>query len=304
MPDMMVLTSAKSRLMSPGTRIRSEMPWIACRSTSSATQNASGSGVRRSIVASRRSFGIVITVSTASRSSWSPRSACSMRRRPSNLKGLVTTAIVRAPSSVARLAMTGAAPVPVPPPRPVVTNTMSAPSSVSISLSVSSSAACRPTFGIRPGAEALGQLGADLDLHRRRVLVQRLQVGVGDDELDAVEACLHHAVHGVAAAPADTNDLDAGPRTARCVQFQAQRRKPGVRAEAQGGGGLVHGRTSRLRREAAVLVHVRRTPGTGCAAGRPRDSRRPRRPWHGRHRAGAVCGRTSRCRRRSRTRDC
>ena len=28
-PDMIVLTSAKSRLISPGTRIRSEMPWIA-----------------------------------------------------------------------------------------------------------------------------------------------------------------------------------------------------------------------------------------------------------------------------------
>ena len=41
----------------------------------------------------------------------------------------VTTAIVSAPSSQARLAITGAAPVPVPPPRPVVTKTMSAPSS-------------------------------------------------------------------------------------------------------------------------------------------------------------------------------
>ena len=29
MPDMIVLTSAKSRLMSPGTRIKSEMPWMA-----------------------------------------------------------------------------------------------------------------------------------------------------------------------------------------------------------------------------------------------------------------------------------
>ena len=28
-PDMIVFTSAKSRLMSPGTRIRSEIPWIA-----------------------------------------------------------------------------------------------------------------------------------------------------------------------------------------------------------------------------------------------------------------------------------
>src|ERR1700724_1618662 len=41
MPDMIVFTSAKSRLISPGTRIRSEMPWIAWRSTSSAVANAS-----------------------------------------------------------------------------------------------------------------------------------------------------------------------------------------------------------------------------------------------------------------------
>ncbi len=77
---------------------------------------------------------------------------------PSNLKGLVTTAIVSAPSSVARLAITGAAPVPVPPPRPVVTNTMSAPLSAEMSASVSSSAACRPTFGSAPAPSPLVSL--------------------------------------------------------------------------------------------------------------------------------------------------
>ena len=46
-PDMIVFTSAKSRLISPGTRIRSEIPWIACRSTSSAVANASVSDVVR-----------------------------------------------------------------------------------------------------------------------------------------------------------------------------------------------------------------------------------------------------------------
>ena len=101
---------------------------MAWRSTSSAVANASGSVVERSVVASSRSLGIVIMVSTHSRNSASPRSAWSCRRRPSNLNGLVTTATVSAPSSLARLATTGAAPVPVPPPRPVVTNTMSAPS--------------------------------------------------------------------------------------------------------------------------------------------------------------------------------
>ena len=79
------------------------------------------------MIVSSRSFGIVMIVSTHSRSAARPRSACASRFLPSNLNGLVTTAIVSAPSSLARLAMTGAAPVPVPPPSPVVTNTMSAP---------------------------------------------------------------------------------------------------------------------------------------------------------------------------------
>ena len=82
MPDMIVFTSAKSRLIRPGTRIRSEMPWIACRSTSSALANASLSDVVRAIVASSRSLGIVMTVSTQSRSSSRPRSACSCALRP------------------------------------------------------------------------------------------------------------------------------------------------------------------------------------------------------------------------------
>src|SRR5262249_12662400 len=62
------------------------------------------------------------------------------------------------------------------------------------------------------GAESLRPLAADLQLDRRDVVLERLEVGVGDDELDAVETDLHHAVDGVAAAPADADDLDAGAR--------------------------------------------------------------------------------------------
>src|ERR1051325_5237799 len=102
------------------------------------------------MIESSRSFGMVMTVSTHSRSASSPASACSARFLPSNLNGLVTTAIVSAPSSLARLAITGAAPVPVPPPRPVVTKIMSAPDNVWMMLSVSSSAAWRPMFGSAP----------------------------------------------------------------------------------------------------------------------------------------------------------
>jgi hypothetical protein len=48
-------------------------------------------------------------------------------RLPSKSKGLVTTATVRMPISLAISATTGAAPVPVPPPMPAVMKTMCAP---------------------------------------------------------------------------------------------------------------------------------------------------------------------------------
>ena len=171
-------------------------------------------------------------VSTQSRSASRPRSAWICRFLPSNLNGLVTTAIVSAPSSLARLAITGAAPVPVPPPRPVVTKIMSAPSSAWMILSVSSSAAWRPTFGSAPAPSPLVSLLPICSLIGAGVGAQRLQVGVGDDELDAVEAGLHHAVDGVAAAAADADHLDARAGVAlprRAAAAAARRRRPSVR---------------------------------------------------------------------------
>jgi hypothetical protein len=88
-------------------------------------------------------------------------------------------------------------------------------------------------IGIGTGAESFGQLRANLQLHRRRVALERLQVGIGDDELHAVEACSHHPIHGVAAAAADADHLDprAGvrllvepePKASRVVAFVANR---------------------------------------------------------------------------------
>ena len=95
-------------MIRPGTRIKSEIPCIAWRSTSSAIENASISDVRRSMIASSRSLGIVMTVST--HFSQRLEAGLGMGRSPlpaSNLNGLVTTATVSAPSSLARLAITG-----------------------------------------------------------------------------------------------------------------------------------------------------------------------------------------------------
>ncbi len=158
MSCMMVRTSAKSRLIMPGTVIRSEIPCTAWRSTSSQTLNACMSGVFRSSAWSSRSLGMVMTVSTQSFRSLRPISAWEDRRRPSKVNGLVTTAMVSAPSSDDSDAMMGAAPVPVPPPSPAVMNTMSAPSSCSMIRSVSSSAAARPTSGLAPAPRPLVSL--------------------------------------------------------------------------------------------------------------------------------------------------
>ena len=89
---MIVRTSAKSRLMSPGTVMRSVMPCVPWRSTSSAMRKASRIDVFFSATWSRRSFGMTMSVSTCSRSRLMPSSACSARLRPSKANGRVTHA--------------------------------------------------------------------------------------------------------------------------------------------------------------------------------------------------------------------
>ena len=123
---MMDCTSAKSRLISPGTVISSAMDCTPIRRTSSAMRKAFCAVISSSHIICRRSFGITSRVSTCSLRRLMPSSAESARRLPSKAKGLVTTPTVSAPVSLAISAMTGAAPVPVPPPIPAATKTMSA----------------------------------------------------------------------------------------------------------------------------------------------------------------------------------
>ncbi len=94
MPFMIERTSAKSTLIWPGWMMMSVIPCTACSSTSSATLNASCTGVFRGTLWSTRSFGIAITESAYFLSSSSPSRACSMRRLPSSANGSVTTATV------------------------------------------------------------------------------------------------------------------------------------------------------------------------------------------------------------------
>ncbi len=149
-PDMTLLTSAKSRLISPGVVIRSVMPWTPESSTSSADRKASIRLTPMSPSCSSRSLGMTMRVSQHSRSSLMPCSAWAARRLPSKENGRVTTPMVSAPSLRAIDATTGAPPVPVPPPSPAVTNTMSAPLRTSSISSLWSSAALWPTSGAAP----------------------------------------------------------------------------------------------------------------------------------------------------------
>ena len=99
---------------------------------------------------------MVINESTCSTNSARPFSAIFERR--SNLNGLLTTATVRMPSSLATSATTGAAPVPVPPPMPAVIKTISAPLRSSARRSRSSIAAARPISGFAPAPNPLVML--------------------------------------------------------------------------------------------------------------------------------------------------
>ena len=67
-----------------------------------------------------------------------------------------------------------------------------------------------PYFRIRARTQPVRELHAELQLHRRARHAQRLQVGVGDDELDALHSGINHAVDRVPAATAHADHLDLG----------------------------------------------------------------------------------------------
>ena len=63
-------------------------------------------------------------------------------------------------------------------------------------------------LGIGARAEALGEFSADLQLDGRLRELQRLQVGVRGDELDAFDLGADHAVDGVASSAAHADHFD------------------------------------------------------------------------------------------------
>ena len=61
---------------------------------------------------------------------------------------------------------------------------------------------------VGPGAEALGQVAADVELHLGVRHLQLLQVGVDRDELDLADPGVHHPVDRVQPRAADADDAD------------------------------------------------------------------------------------------------
>ena len=133
-----------------------------------------------------------------------------MRRLPSKANGLVTTATVSAPISLASDAMIG---------RRAGAGAAAQAGGDEHHVGAFQrfddlvgilERGLAADFGIRARAQAIGQLHAKLQLHRRVRHAQRLQIGVGDDELDAFHAGIDHAVDRVAAAAAHADHLDLG----------------------------------------------------------------------------------------------
>jgi hypothetical protein len=74
----------------------------------------------------------------------------------------------------------------------------------------------RADFGIGSRAETAGEFPADVQLDVGVAHQERLRVGVDRDELNAFEPLFDHPVHGVDAAPTDTDDLDDRQIVLRC----------------------------------------------------------------------------------------
>ena len=207
--DMTVRTSAKSRLIWPGVVIRSVMPWTPWRRMSSAIRNASCIVVRRSTISSSFWFGTMISVSTLARSWSMPSSACCIRALALELERLGDDADgQRADLLLGDLGdhrgRPGAGAAALAGGDEHHVGALQRLLDVVARLGRGAAA----DLGVRAGAEALGEVVADRKLDVGVAGLERLDVGVDRDELDALEARVDHPRNGVRAAAAGADDLD------------------------------------------------------------------------------------------------
>ena len=205
---MIARTSAKSRLIRPGIVMMSLIPWTPWRRTSSTTRNASMIEVFFWTTSLRRSFGIVISVSTWALSSSAAFSAIELALRALERERLRHDADRQRAGLLGELGddrgRAGAGPTAEP---GGDEDHVGVDEGLGDLLGVLLG---RPLAdrAVTAGAEAAGDLVADPDLVRRVGLEERLGVGVAGDELDAHHLGPDHPVDGVAAAAADADDAD------------------------------------------------------------------------------------------------
>ena len=75
-------------------------------------------------------------------------------------------------------------------------------------------------FGVRTRPETLGHGRAELERGLGVEAPKRLGVGVGGDEVDAVDVAAQHVLDGVAAAAADADHLDDGVLRGAVYEFK------------------------------------------------------------------------------------
>ena len=286
---MTVRTSAKSRLMTPGRVIRSQMPCTPWRSTSSAMRNASIIETPRSSTSSRRSFGHDDERVDAALQRVEPglgglRAALALEaeRHRHDADGQ-RAELARGSGDDGRGAGAGAAAL-------AGGHEHEIGSAQHLAQAVDRVlGGLAAEIGVGSRAETARQLAADLQLDARIRHRELLRIGVDGHELDAVDVGVDHALERVEAAAADADDADRGEVGGR-LAARAQRRgqrghaltgiaRIGHRAQPRRLGGLRLGRRGlglgiRLDRLGGTLRRRRRLRrnGLGRGLGRRRDA--------------------------------
>ena len=235
-PDMTDLTSAKSRLIRPGVVIRSVMPGTPCSSTWSADLNASSIadaavGDRQQPVVGDDDEGVdlVAQLVDAGLGRVGAAAALEAERAGDDADGQRAERAGDAGDD-GRAAGAGAAALAGRDEDHV------GPLEDLLDLLGVVLGGLAADLGVGAGAEAAGELAADVELDVGVAHQQRLRVGVDRDELDALEADLDHPVDGVHAAAADADDLDDCEVVLRCCHVGASPSDPILGCGLDSGG--------------------------------------------------------------------
>ena len=221
---------------------------------------------------------MTITVSQALRSASTPASAADLRRVPSKRNGVVTIPTASAPSSRAMLRDDRSSPRARAPALAGGDEHHVRAAQRALDLVVRLLGRRAPDVRVGARAEALRQLAADVDLHRRVAHLELLDVRVHGDELDARDPGIDHPVDRVQAGAADADDADdrqvgggVGPRRRHsrggCSGSGSTRRAAGRSSSTAAGASRPTGSGSRrgtLDSRGSVPSAAGGSSGSGC----------------------------------------